>query len=240
MPSGNFVPRRSLHPARLRRRGSLGLCSPIRARFARRWRNCSARILCSRACRRLCWSWAKPLPPPVTAVRRKSCSGKCWSRRRDRGWPSPRIFSLPESIESLGVRLMRIPKTGDKVKVETGKQYLGLDAYQKVLDSGIDLVLLATPPGFRPVHLAASVAAGKHIFCEKPVSTDAPGVRWVLESTEKARQKNLALVAGFCWRYNNMIQETFQQIQDGAIGRLVAYYATYYTNPVKAMPPEST
>lgn len=144
------------------------------------------------------------------------------------------------NIDKCLATLKRTPKTGDKVKIDTAKQYLGLDAYQKVLDSGIDLVLLATPPGFRPTHLAASVAAGKHIFCEKPISTDAPGVRWVLESSEKAKQKNLALVAGFCWRYNNMIQETFQQVQDGAIGRLVAYYATYYTNPVKPMPPEST
>jgi myo-inositol 2-dehydrogenase/D-chiro-inositol 1-dehydrogenase len=135
--------------------------------------------------------------------------------------------------------LKKITKIADRVKVEQPKQYLGLDAYQHVLDSGIDVVLLATPPGFRPTHLAACVAANKHIFCEKPVSTDAPGVRWVLESSEKARQKGLSLVAGFCWRYNNMIQDTFQQMEDGAIGRLVAYYATYYTNPVKPMPPES-
>ena len=143
--------------------------------------------------------------------------------------------NIDKCLESL----KRSPKNAARVKVDTAKQYLGLDAYQKVIDSGIDLVLLATPPGFRPTHLAACVAAGKHIFCEKPVSTDAPGVRWVLESAEKAKQKNLSLVAGFCWRYNNMIQETFQQMQDGAIGRTVAYYATYYTNPVKPMPPAS-
>jgi predicted dehydrogenase len=102
------------------------------------------------------------------------------------------------------------------------------------------VILLATPPGFRPTHLAASIDANKHVFCEKPVSTDAPGIRWVLETTEKAKQKNLSLVAGFCWRYNSMIEETVKQVQDGAIGKVVAYYATYYTNPVKPMPPEST
>ena len=58
--------------------------------------------------------------------------------------------------------------------------------------------------------------------------------------SELAKQKNLSLVAGFCWRYNNMIQDTFQQVENGAIGRLVAYYATYYTSPVKPMPPAST
>jgi predicted dehydrogenase len=136
--------------------------------------------------------------------------------------------------------LRRNPKLAPRVKVEKDAQYVGLDAYQKVIGSGVDVVLLATPPGFRPLHLAAAIDAGKHVFCEKPIATDPPGVRSVLATTEKARQKNLTLVSGFCWRYNNMIQETFQQIEDGAIGKLVAYYATYYTNPVKPMPALST
>lgn len=135
--------------------------------------------------------------------------------------------------------LKRIGKISDRVKVEKPTQFLGLDAYQKVLDSGIDVVLLATPPGFRPTMLAASVEAGKNIFCEKPVSTDGPGIRSVLATVDKAKQKNLSLVAGFCWRYSNMIQDTVKQVEDGAIGKLVAYYATYYTSPVKPMPPAS-
>jgi len=139
---------------------------------------------------------------------------------------------------SLGT-LKRISKIAERVKVEQPNQFLGLDAYQKVINSDVDVVLLATPPGFRPTMLAACVDAGKHIFCEKPASTDPTGIRWVLESTEKARAKNLSLVAGFCWRYNDMIEATVKQVQDGAIGRVVAYYATYYTNPVKPMPPAS-
>jgi myo-inositol 2-dehydrogenase/D-chiro-inositol 1-dehydrogenase len=136
--------------------------------------------------------------------------------------------------------LKRNAKNGPRVKVEPANQFLGLDAYQKVIDSGVDVVLLATPPGFRPTHLAAVIAGNKHVFCEKPVSTDAPGVRWVLETTEKAAQKKLSLVAGFCWRYSNYIQDTFAQVESGAIGKLIAYYATYYTSPVKPMPPESS
>jgi myo-inositol 2-dehydrogenase / D-chiro-inositol 1-dehydrogenase len=135
--------------------------------------------------------------------------------------------------------LKRIAKIADRVKAEPEKQYLGLNAYQKVVESGADVVLLATPPGFRPLHLAACVAAGKHVFCEKPISTDAPGVRAVLDTSEKAKAKNLSLVSGFCWRYNNMIVDTFQQVENGAIGRMVAYYADYYTSPVKPMPPAS-
>lgn len=127
----------------------------------------------------------------------------------------------------------------DKVKVTPETSYVGLDAYQKVIDSGVDVVLLATPPGFRPTHLKAAVEAGKHIFCEKPMATDAPGVRSVLESVEAARQKKLSLVAGFCWRYEAARREFYQRIHEGALGELRAIYATYYAGQVKPMPPAS-
>ena len=105
-------------------------------------------------------------------------------------------------------------QTRARVKVEKDKQFLGLDAFDKVIDAGVDVVLLATPPGFRPQHLAACIDGGRHVFCEKPIATDAPGVRSVLATTEKAAAKNLNLVSGFCWRYNNMIQDTFEQIEE--------------------------
>ncbi len=136
--------------------------------------------------------------------------------------------------------LKKIQKISGRVKVESTKTFLGLDGYRKVIDSGVDVVLLATPPGFRPGHLAACINSGKHVFCEKPVSTDAPGIRSVLETVDVAKQKNLNLVAGFCWRYNAMIVETMQKVHSGDIGKVAAYYATYYTNPVKPMPPAST
>jgi len=142
----------------------------------------------------------------------------------------------PQIDKSLA-SLKKISKTAARVKVETSNQYLGLDAYQKVIDSKVDVVILTTPPGFRPQHLAACIAGNKHVFCEKPIATDAPGVRAVMATADQAKQKNLSLVAGFCWRYNNMIQDTFAQVESGAIGRIVSYYATYYTNPVKPMPP---
>jgi myo-inositol 2-dehydrogenase/D-chiro-inositol 1-dehydrogenase len=136
--------------------------------------------------------------------------------------------------------LKKLSRITERVKVDSTKQYLGLDAYKKVIESGADVVLLATPPGFRPMHLASCIAGDKHVFCEKPVATDAPGIRSVLKTVEEAKKKNVSLVAGFCWRYNDMIQQTFKQVHDGAIGRLVAYYATYYTNPVKPMPAASS
>ena len=128
----------------------------------------------------------------------------------------------------------------DKVKVTPEKCFVGLDAYQKVIDSGVDVVLLATPPGFRPIHLKAAVDAGKHVFCEKPMATDAPGVRSVLASVKAAKEKKLALVAGFCWRYETARQEFYKKIHEGAIGDIRAVYATYYTGPVKPMPPASS
>ena len=128
----------------------------------------------------------------------------------------------------------------DKVKVTPEKCFVGLDAYQKVIDSGVDVVLLATPPGFRPIHLKAAVDAGKHVFCEKPMATDAPSLRSVLASVKAAKEKNLALVAGFCWRYEGARQEFYKKIHEGAIGDIRAVYATYYTGPVKPMPPASS
>jgi myo-inositol 2-dehydrogenase/D-chiro-inositol 1-dehydrogenase len=143
---------------------------------------------------------------------------------------------IDHSLETL----KKLQRIAGRVKVDQSKQFLGLDAYQKVIGSGADVILLATPPGFRPPHLTACVEAKRNIFCEKPVATDAPGVRAALKAAEDAKQKNISLVAGFCWRYNAMVQDTFQQVHDGAIGKLISYYATYYTSPVKPMPPAST
>ncbi len=144
---------------------------------------------------------------------------------------------IDESLASLEKFLK--PEVRTRLKVENAKKFVGLDGYQKLIDSGVDVVLLATPPGFRPVQLRAAVEAKKHLFVEKPVATDAVGVRHVLETVKMAREKNLNLVAGFCWRYANQIVETFDKINAGAIGNIVSYYGTYYTSPVKPMPPAS-
>ena len=84
--------------------------------------------------------------------------------------------------------------------------FVGFDAYQKVIDSGVDVVVLGTPPAFRPEQLKACVDAGKHVFCEKPVAVDAPGIRSVLESSHKAKEKNLSIVSGLCWRYHDGVK----------------------------------
>jgi predicted dehydrogenase len=83
-----------------------------------------------------------------------------------------------------------------KVEVPVDKQYVGFDAYKKVIASGVDVVLLTTPPHFRPMHMQAAVEAGKHVFAEKPCAVDAPGVHSVLRSCEEAKKKGLAVVSG--------------------------------------------
>lgn len=145
------------------------------------------------------------------------------------------IERVDKCLETL--RRVSGDRAAEKVKVEDAARFVGLDAFQKVIESGVDVVLLATPPGFRPQHLRAAIEAGKHVFCEKPIAVDAPGVRSVLETAKLAGEKKLSLVSGFCWRYSNYIRETMDQVKNGSIGQVVAYYATYYTSPVKPMPP---
>ncbi len=115
-----------------------------------------------------------------------------------------------------------------KVKVSPDRSFVGFDAFQKVIDSNVDVVLLTTPPAFRPQHLKAAVQAGRHTFVEITTAIDAPGVRSVLESAEVARKKNLAIVSGFCWRYHPALRAVSEQIRAGAIGDIRALYATYY------------
>ena len=91
------------------------------------------------------------------------------------------------------------------------------------------MVLLAEPPHFRPQHLKAAVDAGKHVFFEKPVAVDAPGVRSVLASAEEAKKKGLNLVCGLCWRYDAGVRETMKRVLDGAIGKILTMQETYLT-----------
>lgn len=124
-------------------------------------------------------------------------------------------------------------KLPDQVKVPRERQFLGFDAYQKVVDSDVDVVLLTTPPGFRPQHLAAAVEAGKHSFVEITAAIDAPGVRSVIASAQQAEKKGLAIVSGFCWRYDYGNRAALEQIRNGAIGEIRAIYATYYTSGLR-------
>lgn len=113
-------------------------------------------------------------------------------------------------------------KYRDKIKINPDTTFDGLDAYQKVIDSGVDLVILATPPGFRPQHLEAAVRANKNIFCEKPVAVDATGARKVFALADETKSKNIAIVAGTQRRHQKGYIETIKKIHDGEIGDVTA------------------
>lgn len=117
----------------------------------------------------------------------------------------------------------------EKIDVPEDRRFVGFDAYQKVIDSGVDVVLLCTPPHFRPEQFRAAVAAGKHVFCEKPVAVDAQGVRSVLATAEEAKKKGLSVVSGLCYRYDLPKRETIKRIHDGEIGEVVAINVNYNT-----------
>lgn len=123
-----------------------------------------------------------------------------------------------------------------KVKVDQSGQHLGFDAWQKVIDSDVDVIILATPPAFRPDHLATAIKAGKHVFCEKPMAVDAPGVRKVMKAAKQAQQKSLSLVSGFCWRYHYPKRATFDKIRNGAVGKVTSIYNTYNTGELWSRP----
>jgi len=107
-----------------------------------------------------------------------------------------------------------------QVKIDKGSKFLGFDAYEKVINSDVDVVLLTSPPAFRPLHLKAAVQAKKHIFCEKPMAVDIPGLHSVQQSVKKAKELNLSLVSGFCFRYDLPNRATFTKVLEGAIGEV--------------------
>jgi predicted dehydrogenase len=109
-----------------------------------------------------------------------------------------------------------------KVKVEPDHRFVGFDAYKNLLASEIDVVLIATPPHFRPEHFRAAVAAGKHVFMEKPVAVDGAGIRSVLATAEEAKRKDLAVVSGLQRHHEQSYVETMKRIHGGDLGRIVA------------------
>ena len=114
------------------------------------------------------------------------------------------------------------PSLLDRMNVPEERKFTGFDAYQKLIASGVDIVLLATPPHFRPQHFKAAVEAGKHVFMEKPVAVDPAGIRIMMETSKLAEKKGLSVVAGTQRRHQNHYIEIMKRIHDGAIGDLRA------------------
>ena len=134
---------------------------------------------------------------------------------------------FPDRLESSLTNLRQ--QSGARFDVPKERQFTGFDAYKDLLATDIDVVLLATPPHFRPLHFKAAVDAGKHVFCEKPVAVDAPGVRSVLATAELAKQKKLSVVSGLCYRYDEPKRQLVERIHNGAIGDILAMHVSYNT-----------
>jgi len=127
--------------------------------------------------------------------------------------------AFPDSIQKC-IRSVK-SQHGDKVDVPADRQFTGFDAYKQVLQTDCDLVILATPPGFRPLHFEAAVNAGKQVFMEKPLAVDGSGVRRVLEAAKVAKAKNLAVAVGLQRHHEKRYIETIKRLKDGAIGDII-------------------
>lgn len=136
--------------------------------------------------------------------------------------------AFPESLENSLKNIQKL--CPDSVDVPDERRFVGLDAYQKAIDCDVDLVLLCTPPGFRPVQFEAAVNAGRHVFMEKPVATDAPGVRRIMAANEEAKQKKLAVAVGHHLRHEAKYRDIINRIHDGAIGEL-KFLRVYFNDP---------
>lgn len=113
-------------------------------------------------------------------------------------------------------------KARKNVEIPDEKCFLGFDNYEKVISSGVDIVLLCTPPHFRPQHVEAAVKAGKHIFMEKPIAVDPVGARSVLVSVERAKQQGTSMVSGTIRRVQKDFMETWRRVRNGEIGDIVS------------------
>ena len=129
-------------------------------------------------------------------------------------------------------RLLAIPAVSERISVPAEKRFVGFDAFDQLLASGVDVVLLATPPHFRPVHIEKAINAGVHVFAEKPVAVDGPGIRSVLASCKLAKKKKLSVVSGLCLRHSYGFQELVRRLHDGAIGDLLSLQANDYRGSI--------
>ncbi len=131
--------------------------------------------------------------------------------------PGIKIIALADAFKD------RLDDTKKHFNVPDNRCFVGLDAYKALLAlAEVDMVILATPPGFRPIHFAATIEAGKHVFMEKPVAVCPKGIKMVIAASQEAAKKKLAVVAGTQRRHEARYVETMKRIHDGAIGTIVA------------------
>ncbi|HET7873336.1 MAG TPA: twin-arginine translocation signal domain-containing protein, partial [Terriglobales bacterium] len=128
-----------------------------------------------------------------------------------------------------------------QMEVPAERQFIGMDAYKKAIDSldKGDLVLLTTPPAFRPIHFEYAVQKGVNVFMEKSFAVDAPGIRRVLKTGQEAAKKNLKVAGGLMSRHYLPLEEIVQRIHDGAIGEVITEWAYRMHGPVGCSPKQA-
>lgn len=136
--------------------------------------------------------------------------------------------AFEDNIKSSLNQLSKNETVAKKLDVKPEMMFTGFDAYKKVIEAS-DVVLLTTPPHFRPMQLRAAIEAGKHVFAEKPLAVDAPGIRSVIESAKLAKEKKLGILCGYCYRWDFAKRETVKRIHEGVIGDVSAIHVNYVT-----------
>jgi myo-inositol 2-dehydrogenase / D-chiro-inositol 1-dehydrogenase len=139
--------------------------------------------------------------------------------------PNLEIIALGDVFEDQLRKCQKTLKVARNIIVPEENCFVGIDSFEKVIDSGVDVVLFATPPHFRPEHVKAALDADKHIFQEKPVAVDPVGARLMMENTEKAKQKKLCMVSGTNRRYSKDYIEIQRRVANGEIGEIVSAHA---------------
>lgn len=122
-------------------------------------------------------------------------------------------------------------KTEKNIDIPADKRFVGLDAYQKVIDSGVDVVIVATPPVFRPAHFQYATEKGKHSFLEKPICVDPVGYRTIMATAKQAKAKNLCVITGTQRHHQRNYVESYKKIMDGAIGEITGG-VVYWNQPM--------
>jgi len=153
--------------------------------------------------------------------------------------PNLRIAAIGDVFQDRVDAFRERLKTAKNVTVPDDKVFVGFDAFKKVIDSGVDLVLLATPPHFRPEHFAAAIEARKHVFMEKPVAVDPVGARSIMATAKKAEPLGLCVATGTQRRHQRDYIETYKRIMDGAIGEIVSANAYWNTGQLWYRTPQS-
>ena len=150
--------------------------------------------------------------------------------------PNVKLVAMADLFEdrlksSLAI-LQKDEQTAKKTAVSPERRFVGFDAYKQLMASGVDVVLLATPPHYRPMHIKAAIEAGLHVFAEKPVAVDAPGVRSVLATAAEAKKKHLSLVSGLCLRCSYGFRDLIHRVHNGAAGEIHTLQANDYRGAI--------